>query len=217
MRIKYLGHASFYLETNGVKIVFDPHDKIGYAFNEITADLALVSHNHYDHNNVGKVKGIKEVVTDGFVKFNGVQITSFFSYHDEVLGAKRGVNYIHHVFDGKVSYCHLGDFGQKPSDYDFSKLVGVDFLFLPVGGTYTVDASSAKEIVDSIRPKFVVPMHYKTELSTVDIASVDDFLRYYPTSKISVMKNDSDLSAILDEDFMSTRVLLFEMPDGQKF
>lgn len=217
MKIKYLGHASFYLETNGVKMVFDPHDKIGYAFNEINADIALISHNHYDHNNIGKIKGAKLLVTDGFAKFNGVEITSYQSYHDDEKGAKRGVNFIHKVYDGKVSVCHLGDFGEEPSEYDFSKLVGVDFLFLPVGGTYTVDASGAKEIVDIIRPKFVIPMHYKTELSTVDISSVDEFLRYFPTSKISVMKNESDLTAILEEDFMSTRVLVFEMPDGQKF
>ena len=217
MKIKYLGHASFYLETEGVKIVFDPHAQIGYEFNEVVADVILVSHSHYDHNNVGKVKGATAVITDGFAKIKGVEITSRQSYHDEVRGAKRGNNFIHTVFDGKVSYCHLGDFGESPSEYDFSKFIGVDFLFVPVGGKYTVDAGEAKEIVDIIRPRFVIPMHYKTELSTVDIASIDGFLRYFPTSKISVMKNESDLTAILKEDFMSTRVLVFEMPDGQQF
>ena len=217
MKIKYLGHSSFKIEDNGVSFVFDPHINIGYDYPSVSADLCLVSHNHYDHNNVGGVKNVKEVVVDTSLAYNGINVESFKSFHDEVSGAKRGVNFIHKVTTKDATYLHLGDFGESPDKYDFSSFVGVDFLFLPVGGTYTIDADGAKKIVDEIRPRFIVPMHYKTEKSTVDIASIDSFLRYFMTSKLIYLSNEVDLTDILAENLSFGKVLIFDMPDGQTF
>ena len=216
MKIKYLGHSSFKVE-DGVTIVFDPHKNIGYDFPCIFADLVLVSHNHYDHDNVAGVTGAKKVVVSENAVFSGVTVESFKSYHDEVDGAKRGVNYLHKVTTPNATYLHLGDFGEVPENYDFSSFIGVDFLFVPVGGTYTVNADGAKKIVDAIRPRFIIPMHYKTEKSTVDIASIDGFLRYFMTSKLIYLQNKVDLTDLLAEDLSFGRVLIFDMPDGQTF
>ena len=48
-----------------------------------------------------------------------------------------------------------------------------------VGGTYTIDATGAKKVVDKINPKFIIPIHFKTEKSRIDIAPVDEFLSYF--------------------------------------
>ena len=217
MIIKYLGHSSFKIEDNGVSFVFDPHINIGYDYPQVEADLCLVSHNHYDHNNVDGVLKVKEVVVDNSTTYNGASVESFKSFHDECNGLKRGVNFIHKVTTASATYLHLGDFGEKPDNYDFSSFVGVDFLFVPVGGTYTINADGAKKIVDAIRPRFIVPMHYKTEKSTVDIASIDGFLRYFMTSKLIYLNNEVDLTDILSEDLSFGKVLIFDMPDGQTF
>lgn len=217
MIVKYLGHSSFKIEDNGVSFVFDPHTDIGYDYPQVDADLCLVSHNHYDHNNVGGVKGVKEVVVDSNANFNGVSVESFKSFHDEDNGKKRGVNFIHKVTTSNATYLHLGDFGEDVNKFDFTPFVGVDFLFLPVGGTYTINADGAKKIVDAIRPRFIVPMHYKTEKSTVDIASIDGFLRYFMTSKLIYLSNETDLTEILSENLSFGKVLIFDMPDGQTF
>jgi L-ascorbate metabolism protein UlaG (beta-lactamase superfamily) len=52
-------------------------------------------------------------------------------------------------------------------------------LFLPVGGFYTIDATEAGEVVDSLPDvRLVFPMHYRTKpLSDWPIAPVDAFLR----------------------------------------
>ncbi|MCX7704401.1 MAG: MBL fold metallo-hydrolase, partial [Planctomycetota bacterium] len=43
MRIKWLGHASFLIESSGVKIVTDPYREIGLEFPKIKADIVTVS------------------------------------------------------------------------------------------------------------------------------------------------------------------------------
>ena len=35
-----------------------------------------------------------------------------------------------------------------------------DIALIPVGGTYTTDASQAAELVNTIHPKYAVPIHY---------------------------------------------------------
>ena len=217
MKVRYLGHSSFKICTDGVSFVFDPHKNIGYNFPDVSADVVLVSHNHYDHNNVDGVKNVQKVVLEDDVVFNGVTVESFKSFHDEVNGEKRGVNYIHKVTTSNATYLHLGDFGEDVNNYDFSSFTGVDFLFVPVGGTYTINADGAKKIVDAIRPRFIIPMHYKTEKSTVDIASIDSFLRYFMTSNLIYLKNEVDLTDLITEDLFCGKVLIFDMPDGQTF
>ena len=58
---------------------------------------------------------------------------------------------------------HFGDFGQAALRDEQAAAVGdVDLIFLPVGAGPTIDPDQAREIVDRLRPKWVVPMHYRT-------------------------------------------------------
>lgn len=217
MKLKYLGHSCFLLDTGKARLIFDPHKNIGYDLQNVLADAAVISHHHYDHDNVEGVDGVKKVILSENIDYDGVKIESFFSYHDEKNGSLRGENYIHKVTADGISVCHLGDFGENPDEYDFSSIGKVDFLLIPVGGKYTVDADNAKKIVDAVRPDFIVPMHYKTEKSTVDISSIDGFLRYFMTSKIMYRENEIDIKELFEYGFFEQRVVVFKMPDGQDF
>ena len=55
----------------------------------------------------------------------------------------------------------------------------MDVLLIPVGGTYTIDAAQASEIVGMLEPKIVIPMHYQTEVLTLGktLDPVDKFLK----------------------------------------
>jgi len=48
-------------------------------------------------------------------------------------------------------------------------------LFVPVGGTYTIDAQEAFAICKRLEPNIVIPMHYKTLFLKVDVAPVYTF------------------------------------------
>jgi L-ascorbate metabolism protein UlaG (beta-lactamase superfamily) len=58
---------------------------------------------------------------------------------------------------------HLGDFGQSSLRDEQAEAIGaVDLMFIPVGGGPTIGASDAAAIVDRLKPRWVVPMHYRT-------------------------------------------------------
>lgn len=78
---------------------------------------------------------------------DGLKITAIPSFHDERYGRKRGGNLIHVVeADGEV-VCHLGDLGERWNDARIRLLRDLDVLLIPVGGTYTLDAVGAADLV----------------------------------------------------------------------
>ena len=93
MKIRYLGHACFKLtESTGFSVLTDPFGKIGYELpRDITSSVVTVSHEHYDHNNVGVVSGNPTILRkDGFFDFGDVEIVGIKSFHDQEGGALRG-------------------------------------------------------------------------------------------------------------------------------
>ena len=165
MKIRYLGHSCFMLtESTGTTIVTDPYGAIGYKMPSVKADAVTVSHGHYDHNNVGAVKGSPVIFDEeGTYEIGGVDVTAIKSYHDDENGERRGDNLIFKFRMDGLEICHLGDLGEECSSALIEMLLPVHVLLIPVGGNYTIDAEQAKEYVDRIMPAIVIPMHYKTK------------------------------------------------------
>jgi L-ascorbate metabolism protein UlaG (beta-lactamase superfamily) len=132
----------------------------------VEAELLLVTHEHSDHNGVEAVSGEPTVLrsTAGRLESPIGEILAVASEHDAVAGTERGPNTIFvFTLDG-IRVAHFGDFGQSKLRDEQAEAIGsVDLLILPVGGGPTLDAAGAKEIVDRLAPKWVVPMHYRTE------------------------------------------------------
>ncbi len=187
--IRWHGHSCFEI-TNDVTIVTDPHDgkSIGIPPPTITGDIVMVSHDHYDHNSVKTVeKPGSRVITDGRKRNIGaVQVQGFESFHDEDKGAKRGSNWLYKFVCDNITFCHLGDLGHELSDEIVSQLGLIDILFIPVGGTYTLDAPMAWRVVQALQPRIIIPMHFKVEGLSLPIAGVDSFLEQntYKTLKV---------------------------------
>src|SRR5205807_384655 len=74
----------------------------------------------------------------------------------------------------------FGDFGQRALREEQAAAIGsVDLIFVPVGGGPTADARQAREIVERLSPRWVVPMHYRTpKVNFLD--SADAFLEMFP-------------------------------------
>ena len=182
MKIKWLGHACFLITSEtGLKIITDPYTSgggVGYAPVNEAADIVVVSHDHFDHNAVSSVPGKPEVVKDGGVKdVKGIQFKGIATYHDESQGGERGTNTVFCFSVDGLKLCHLGDLGHRLSREDVAEIGGVDVLFIPVGGFFTIDANVASQVCDDLKPKVVVPMHYKTPKLDFPVAGVEDFVK----------------------------------------
>ena len=204
MKIRYLGHSCFEITgRNGVKLITDPYTKVGYELPQgLSADVLTLSHAHFDHSFMQAVKS-KVVLAEAKVyHLDGVEIVGVESYHDPKKGALRGKNIIYKITIDGVTFCHMGDIGEACSKELVEKIGKVDVLLIPVGGTYTVDAFGAKEYIDKICPKAVIPMHYKPQDGALDIMGIQPFLDLYkdePIQKIvgGVIQIDENTSGII--------------------
>jgi len=182
MKIKWLGQSSFLIKSKGKNLYIDP-----YA-GEYTekADLILVTHDHGDHCDLGKISQIVQpntiivtsLKTAEKVRGVGVEVVPLEpgetkSYKDFKL---RGVEaYNTHRFRSpgtpfhpkgtQVAFIieaegkrlyHAGDTDLLPA---MKELGSIDVAMIPVGGTATMDVPEAAEAVLSIKPKMVLPMH----------------------------------------------------------
>ncbi len=186
MNIKWLGHACFLITSDGgTRIITDPYESGGgLSYGEITesADIVTVSHDHFDHNNISAIGGSPQVVK-GTVRAEGIEFKGIPSFHDESGGKQRGKNTIFCFAVDGVKICHLGDLGHRLSGEQAMGVGAVDVLLVPVGGTYTIGAAAATAVCEKLKPKVVIPMHYKTEKCDFPIAGVEDFLQGKPDVK----------------------------------
>lgn len=179
MVIEWLGHSCFKvtLKDSGKVVLFDPYDSAtGYSRLGTKADYVAVSHSHHDHSDLSGVKGNYTVVkTSGMHEFGDLSIEGINTWHDKYEGRQRGANLVFLLRSKGVTVCHMGDIGCIPSEDVFKKL-SADILMIPVGGNYTVGAQEALEICGRLSPNIIIPMHYKTSVSNIDIEPVDFFL-----------------------------------------
>lgn len=217
MEISYLGHSAFKIRGKETTLVIDPFDPefLGWpkgAWKKQEADVVLVTHPHHDHDYVEGVVGKtgQPLVINGAGEYEvgGVRVFGISSYHDRKQGKERGANTIYLVEIDGFSLVHLGDLGHQLDDKQVEDLSTVDILFVPVGGTYTIDAETATEVIAKLEPSFVIPMHYKEEGKTAELESLEKFLK--AMGKSEVRRQDKLKVSIGEELPEETAVVVLE-------
>lgn len=184
-KIYWAGQSCFEISVSNSKdhsanIIIDPFDeKIGLKVPSLSGDILLVTHDHYDHNNVKAVKGEPFLIQGpGEYEVKGVFVLGIPSYHDSALGKEKGQNTIYTIEAEDMKICHLGDLGQKElTDEQIDKIGTVDILMIPVGGEYTISSSEATKIISQIEPRIVIPMHYELPKLNIKLEPVEKFLK----------------------------------------
>ena len=181
--VTWLGHACFLLRGEAKRLIFDPFKGIGLPEPTEKADIILCSHSHSDHNNVKAVRYEKSVIVEGFAgkkQVDDLSIRGIAAYHDTAQGGQRGKNFIYAVRFENIMFCHLGDLGHELSQSQVDEIGAVDVLFIPIGGFYTIGPQQARKVMESIKPKITVPMHYRLPGMSATfnaLSSVEDFIR----------------------------------------
>jgi len=182
MKITFIGHAGFILDA-GTRVVIDPfitgNPMAGVGLSSIEeADVLLVTHSHPDH--LGDAYAIvkktgatlvstHDVVVSGEVTGEGMNFGGTMTIHgipitmvkaDHAVGLSDSAGFVW-TQGGRVVY-HMGD----TSLFSDMKLIGEryqpEILFVPIGDRYTMDPKDAALATSWIKPKIVIPMHYKT-------------------------------------------------------
>jgi L-ascorbate metabolism protein UlaG (beta-lactamase superfamily) len=213
-RITWLGHAAFRIEIAGKVILIDPwltdNPVCPVKVSEITqADMLYVTHDHGDHlgdafeicrrtgatfvaafelANHAQEKGVKNAVglnVGGSTEIKGIELYITQAFHTASKGAPTGVII---EGEGKAVY-HAGDTALFGDMRLFGELYSLDVAMVPIGGYYTMSAKEAVEAVKMLKPKAVIPMHYRT--FPVLAQSSDEFVKRVkektPEVKVAVL------------------------------
>ena len=209
MDISWLGHSCFRIKGRHATVITDPYSPdSGYSLGKPTADIVTVSHQHPGHSFVEGIGGEPRPVTGpGEYEISGVLIIGIATFHDAERGNKNGRNTVYLMEVDEVAVCHLGDLGHVLTSEQAELIDNVDVLLLPVGGVSTIDAPMAAEIVRQLEPKAVVPMHYKTEALSRELAPVDRFLKEMGLKEVTSQPKLSFTKANLP---ISTQVFLLD-------
>jgi len=183
MEISWFGHSCFRLSERGkATIVTDPFDSsIGYDMPKLKADVTTISHDAPGHSNYEAVKNVQRVLSGpGEYEIGGVFIIGAAMNNNEL--PKRNVAYMFD-FDG-LTVVHLGDLDHVPQQSTIETMGSVDIALVPVGGGGGPNATQAAEVIGMLEPSIVIPMHYKTDDSTLELDPVDKFLKEMGVSRI---------------------------------
>ena len=200
MKITWLGHSCFTVESQGYRIVLDPYKDSsvpGLAPVQEEADQVLCSHGHGDHCGTEGVS-LRQGKSSPFT------LETIDTWHDDKEGALRGPNTIHILSDSQCRIAHLGDLGCDLTLEQKDKLGNLTALLIPVGGHFTIDAVQAKRLADELSPVVVVHMHYRQGGVGYDvIGTVEQFTKLrddvvtYPGSELELTPQISRQTAVL--------------------
>ncbi len=165
-KLLYLGHSSLRIQLDEGKVIYiDPYAGNGY---DLVPNFVLVSHEHYDHNNLSLLKIAKDTVIIRAKNciLPNFQYKTFENSYLKVI-ATPASNQNHSIkecvgfileFDGIKLY-YAGDTSYLPFMKDSLPKLNLDYAFLPCDGVYNMDVKQASECGKLIQAKHIVPIH----------------------------------------------------------
>ncbi|MGH7831450.1 MAG: MBL fold metallo-hydrolase [Candidatus Binatia bacterium] len=168
--IQYFGHNFFQITTRkGTKIVTDPLVPGMHPTPYVAPHVVTVGREHPNHNYVDLAHG-NPIIMRGLAHHGAewnpistnvrdVHIYNVPIYQHGIEGALKGAAFI---FDlGPLCIAHLGDLSHTLNAAQIKQIGRVDIALIPIGGIFTMSARVAREVLQQIRPKIAIPMHYR--------------------------------------------------------
>lgn len=184
--IEVLCHSS--IRINKEKVIYIDPFKINKNYND--ADIIFITHDHYDHYSEEDIdKVIKEdttiVISKDLLKkllkkginknaiiiaepnkeyeTQGINFNTIPAYNINKKFHPKENNWLGYIITiNNVKYYVAGD----TDITDENRKVKCDVAFVPVGGTYTMDFKEAARLINEIKPKIAVPIHYGSIVGT---------------------------------------------------
>ena len=178
MEIIWLGHSCFRLRSNDLAVITDPFpDSIGLQMGGAQSFIVTVSHRHDNHSHWQGVGGDPKILRGpGEYELSGIYITGIMTPKSaDDPEDKRNTAYL--IEMENLRLCHLGDVSKALSARQVEELTPVDILFVPSGGVCTVEVPQAIALVQSLKPKVVIPMHYGLPGLQVELGGLDVLLK----------------------------------------
>lgn len=212
IKIRWHGHDTFTLEKE-ITICTDPY-KLSKT---ISADLVLISHNHFDHLSLEDLKKIsskntiivasnecipqisniplkaKIGIAPGEEKtINNIKVKAVPAYNIDKINPDTNRPF-HPKEDKKIGFIITiqGTSIYHTGDSDLiPEMTDLkpDILLIPVSGTYVMTAKEAANAVEKIKPKIAIPMHYGTIVGSENDAK--EFKDMIKSCKVQILPKE---------------------------
>ena len=185
--IECLGHSTIKISKLSKTIYIDPYN---IKEEPQDADIIFITHNHYDHyspQDINKIKKQNTIIVITQDLYNEVQEIGFGS--NNIIMVKPNENYeISNINVSTVpAYNTNKKFHPKENNWvgyiieienttyyiagdtditEENKKVKCNVAFVPVAGTYTMNAKEAAELINEIQPQIAIPIHYGSIVGT---------------------------------------------------
>lgn len=176
--IEFFGHNFFQITSSkGTKIITDPVSPGFYPTPSVEPKAITVGREHPNHNYVEIAKN-KPVILRGLTNYGAewskvsttvgdILIYSVPIYQQQFGNALKGAAF---VFDlGTLCIAHLGDLSHKLTEDQVKAFGKVDIAMIPIGGTFTMPPDTAREVLQQLKPKIAIPMHYRESTYLLDM------------------------------------------------
>ncbi len=191
IKITWLGHSAFKLEADGHTILIDPfltgNPLAAAKPQDLNPEIIFLSHAHGDH--LGDTVDIAK--RTGALVVSNAEISYWMTAQgvEKVHGQNPGGGYQHGFVHAKFTVAHHsssfpdGSYGGVACGFVLTlagkrlyfagdtalfsdmRLIGdqvIDLAFLPIGDNFTMGPEDSLRAINYIRPRAVIPMHYKT-------------------------------------------------------
>jgi L-ascorbate metabolism protein UlaG (beta-lactamase superfamily) len=195
--IEYFGHNFFQITSrSGTKIITDPIAPGMYPTPVVTPHVVTVGREHPNHNYVELAQG-KPLILRGLGNYGAewnkvstsvrdVLIYNVPVYQQAFGNALKGAAF---VFDlGVLCIAHLGDLSHPLTPEQIKAFGKVDVAMIPIGGTFTMPPDTAREVLQQLKPKIAIPMHYRENVSLVNMFLTGFKSRRLATNTLPVSK-----------------------------
>lgn len=231
INIQWMGHTCFLMTGGGIKVLVNPFRSIGctekYQRPSAQVDVVLASSRLNDEGWLGQWVNIQTpnqfpttpriFVQAGAYQFSNITFQGVGIAHDRENGRRFGQNVAWRWIQGGVNMVHLGGACANIELEQKILLANPDILFVPVGGgVKAYNPQEAKQAVDSLNPKVVIPMHYKSSANSAscELSTVDEFLGLL--SGYTVTRFNSNQHSLLKKDIPSDKKVVWVFDDRSR-
>ena len=182
--VEFFGHNFFQITSSkGTKVITDPVSPGFYPTPNVAPHAVTVGREHPNHNYVEIAKN-NAVILRGLASYGAewnkvsttvrdILIYTVPIYQQQFGNALKGAAF---VFDlGTLCIAHLGDLSHKLTEEQIKAFGKVDIAMIPIGGTFTMPPDTAREVLQQLKPKIAIPMHYRESTYLLDM-----FVKGYP-------------------------------------
>ena len=173
-RISYIGHSTFLIESPSlVRIATDYND---YVTTPVRPDIVTMNHAHSTHYTDRPDPKIPHVLR-GWAAEYGKPVRHDAQVRDVRVrnvptnirdwggGTERHGNSIFIFEIANLCIAHLGHLHHTLTQQQLNEIGRIDVVMFPVDGTFTLDLDGMIEVLQSLKARLMIPMHYFSALT----------------------------------------------------